>query len=537
MRTPILCLFCGALAAQTPVKMDALCSVEGKVVSVAGKPLPDAKLKLLPAAPAAPPGAQATRVSFVTMTDESGQFAFAGIEPGAYTFSAELSGYLKAIYGARRSSPAGAPLSLAPGERKAGMEFRLQPQAVITGRVVQPDGGTDGDYRVSASRLVYVNGRRQLKTVAGGGMVNDLGEFRLSGLEPGRYYVVAMPFPTTTTVRDLSGNAPDPYQTTFYPSALDTRGAEFLDVAAGATLSGVDVVAIRSAAFGIRGRVVNGSGEELRDLSITRLPAGGMSAESTLTLILRPEARFEFGAVPRGRVSLVASGINPEGRALATRHVVEVDGPVENLELAINPPFSVQGRLRVEDGAIPPELKVSLATQDALTDVRLARSTGVGADGGFTFPDVNADRYFVSATGLPDGYFVKSIRLGKVNVREDGAEFTQKLEQPLEIVLSAKAATIRGSVTGAGAGVTIALVPQNKKLREQPEFYRTALTDRSGKFTLANLPLGEYKVFAWEDVESGAWMDPDFLKPLEEQGTAITMREGVVADLELKAIP
>ena len=140
-------------------------------------------------------------------------------------------------------------------------------------------------------------------------------------------------------------------------------------------------------------------------------------------------------------------------------------------------------------------------------------------------------------TGLPEGYYVKSIQLGKGDVLEDGVEFTQEPEQPLLIVLSAKAATIRGSVTGAGAGVTIALVPQNNKLLERPEFYRTALTDQRGRFTLANLPPGEYKVFAWGDVENGAWMDPDFLKPVEEQGMPITMREGAAADLELKAIP
>ena len=62
MKTLTLCLFCGALAAQiTPVKKEALCSVEGSVVSAAGKPLSDAKLKLMPPAPAGV--AQAARVS------------------------------------------------------------------------------------------------------------------------------------------------------------------------------------------------------------------------------------------------------------------------------------------------------------------------------------------------------------------------------------------------------------------------------------------------------------------------------------------
>ena len=50
MRTPILCLFCAALAAQNAaVNPPGLCSLEGKVVSDAtGAPIADAKLKLLP---------------------------------------------------------------------------------------------------------------------------------------------------------------------------------------------------------------------------------------------------------------------------------------------------------------------------------------------------------------------------------------------------------------------------------------------------------------------------------------------------------
>ncbi len=537
MRTSILCLFCVALAAQNAaVNPPGLCSLEGKVVNDAtGAPIADAKLKLQP--PASPGAAQAPRVSFVTMTDETGSFAFAGIGPGAYTFSAERAGYLKGVHGARRSSPAGAPLNLAAGETRTGIVFRLKPQGVITGRVMQPDGEPGGDFMVSAARVAYVNGRKQLNRVpasGGVGVPNDLGEFRLSGLEPGRYYVLAMPFPSGT-VRDLSGKKPEPFQTTYYRSTLDPEAAEVLDVAAGATVSGVEIRPIQGAAFAVRGRVVNRSGEELRDLMINRPPAGG---EAGLSIVLRPDGQFAMGAVPRGRLVLAAEGINPEGRAVATRRVVEVDGPVEDLEVAIQPPFPVQGRLRVDGGAPPPGLKVSLEMQDDVAaDIRLRRSADVSGDGGFTLPDIHADRYFVTVPGLPEGYYVKSIRLGKEDLLEDGVEFTRKPEDSLEVVVSGKAAAIHGSVTDAGAGVTIALVPQGEKRRSRPQFYRTTLTDPRGRFTLASLPPGEYQLFAWEDVENGAWMDPGFLKPVEVQGKPITLREGAVEDVELKAIP
>ena len=39
-----------------------------------------------------------------------------------------------------------------------------------------------------------------------------------------------------------------------------------------------------------------------------------------------------------------------------------------------------------------------------------------------------------------------------------------------------------------------------------------------------DLTPGEYKVYAWEDVEMGAYMDPDFMKPIESKGEGLTLR-------------
>ena len=43
----------------------------------------------------------------------------------------------------------------------------------------------------------------------------------------------------------------------------------------------------------------------------------------------------------------------------------------------------------------------------------------------------------------------------------------------------------------------------------------------AGGFTFKSLTPGEYRVYAWEEAEYGAWMDPDFMKPLESRGEAV----------------
>ena len=37
---------------------------------------------------------------------------------------------------------------------------------------------------------------------------------------------------------------------------------------------------------------------------------------------------------------------------------------------------------------------------------------------------------------------------------------------------------------------------------------------------------GDYTLLAWENVESGAWMDPDFLYKFESQGVKVSLSEG-----------
>ncbi len=83
--------------------------------------------------------------------------------------------------------------------------------------------------------------------------------------------------------------------------------------------------------------------------------------------------------------------------------------------------------------------------------------------------------------------------------------------------------------------MTVVLVPMGKR-RENPYFYRTTLTDALGKFSLQGVPPGEYRIFAWDDVDSGAWQDPEFLAVYEERGTRVTVVEGAILATDVKLI-
>lgn len=88
-----------------------------------------------------------------------------------------------------------------------------------------------------------------------------------------------------------------------------------------------------------------------------------------------------------------------------------------------------------------------------------------------------------------------------------------------------QASTPGGEKNEPAPGPTIVLVPKEPARREIPLYYPQAVTDQFGQFALKSILPGEYKAYAWEDVESSAWMDPEFMAPLADKGSPVSVSE------------
>ena len=73
----------------------------------------------------------------------------------------------------------------------------MTPSGAITGRIFDRDGDPMGATVVQAYVASYRDGKRVLQIVQST-YSNDLGEYRLFGLRPGRYYLSAAPASATT---------------------------------------------------------------------------------------------------------------------------------------------------------------------------------------------------------------------------------------------------------------------------------------------------------------------------------------------------
>jgi hypothetical protein len=525
MRALAIVLFCAAAAAQSP------CGVEGTVRNgVTGEPVVNATLKL-----------RRGTSTFVTETDSKGQYAFAGIEPGSYTLSASRLGFLDVNYGARKSLGPGLPFALEAGKTLAGVDFRLTPAAAISGVVRKADGDPLVNGTVVASRQGYVNGRKGLISV-GNSNTDDLGAYRIYGLPPGKYVVSA-------ELRGLSSGpesldpAPASLLKTYYPSTPDAQRADPLDVQPGKTATGINLTMASAPVSRTPGKIENISevARDTRYMSVVVFQEGSTALAQTqvdlrtgefqLPAGLRPGKYWLFYTAERGGAT------NPE-----YHQIVEYGGG--SLTLAFKPGVTLSASVRLEPGAAPAALqrtRVSLSPREmpALTMVMLG--SFVGADGRLSIANIPPGVYDLNVDGAPAGMYVRSARIGDSDALAQPLDFTKGAPGALEITLGTNTGTVQGSVKDAGGaasvGVRAALVPQEPWRQGKRESYKVATTDASGKFTMTAVPPGEYKLYAWEEVDETAWLDPDFLKPLQQNATPVTVRESATETAEVRVIP
>ena len=108
-----------------------------------------------------------------------------------------------------------------------------------------------------------------------------------------------------------------------------------------------------------------------------------------------------------------------------------------------------------------------------------------------------------------------------------GVRLERPPASPLEIVIGTNPGSLDGSVSNAtqaaAAGVTVVVLPD---VRGRNNLFRTTTTDSAGRFHIDRIPPGDYKAFAWEDVNDGAWQNPEFMSANENRGTPVRIAEG-----------
>jgi len=133
--------------------------------------------------------------------------------------------------------------------------------------------------------------------------------------------------------------------------------------------------------------------------------------------------------------------------------------------------------------------------------------------------------------------YVKSARFGSI----DALNPPFRIDGPgqFDIVIGLNSGTVDATVLDNKQKPvdhsTVVLVPDPPS-RQRFDLYYAAETDESGLARFVSVAPGDYKVFAWDDVPSDAWQDPDFIRGYEAQGESIHVNEGSTQNLQLRLI-
>lgn len=551
MKYLFACLCPWLLLSQPPVPRPApaakqyqpgeLCTLEGVVRHAGtGAPVRKATITVISADPRG--GAIQPAISG---TNAEGIFSMKGLEPGQYRLMVQKPGFVRTEYGASRTRRQGATLTLEKGQSMKGVEVKLTPHSVITGRITDEDGDPVMGAMVMISKYNFWQGKKQLGP-AGQAMTNDLGEYRLFGVAPGRYYL-------SSQSRNIMGNwgvdrsanreADQDDVATYYPGTNEIQSALQIEVPPSGAVEGMDIRLRRMPTFRIRGQVSGVDAGVNRGGMIALVKKGEPDSftgfDRHMSNWRGPDGGFELRGVRPGSYLVRALYFEPPTTQLSGTYAVEVtDADVEGIRILLAPGVEVSGVVRLEgEGQLnTADLTVSLESRTNRFMMGGNASARV-KDGAFSMPNIGLDHYDVHVRGAPQECYLKSMRLADTDVLEHGLDLKAQISG-LEIVLRSGAPQLEGDVAddkgNALSGAAVILRPKSGRI--DPLLMKNVTSDQNGHFRITGIVPGEYQLLAFDGVDMAEALDPDLFREHVNRAETVKLEENAKQSRQIKAV-
>ncbi len=508
--------------------------VEGRTFnSVSGEPLRRVTLSLSPIDHTGTPRA--------AVSDSEGHFVFEGVDAGAYRLVAERAGFLRREYGAKKTESPGTPVVVTEANSATGLDLRLNPQGVIIGKVVDEEGEAVPHVDVTAFRRAGF-GRAQRLAKVDAVATNDVGDFRIAGLDPGVYFVAANGR-DAAPVAESNPQRLQPeevYVASFYPGAADAVGASPVRIDAGQEAFGIDIRLQKARVYRVRGRIAgNLPGVPVKGTEMRLLPRQGADATMDVAPLIAfssGDGAFEFRGVQSGSYQLTAVSTQGGARVLGRLPVEVTTAHVEGLRFEPSQGLLLTGSVHFESCSGPPLQGAAVILRAAASGLNLALSASISELGQFRLEGISSDEYRLDFLRLPEDCYIRSIQLNGQNAMGSALDLSQAQSMAkVEIALSGRAGTVEGKVRAEGqpAMANVFLEPESE--RAHPPFHsKQVLTGPDGQFRIRGVAPGRYLLFALPDEATfPSGLDPDLVESLRKSGARIEIEEGGHGSVEL----
>ena len=395
-------------------------SIIGTVIDFSTRqPVPHAELVLSGA------GKEAIPIGLVA--DAKGQFTFRDVADGEYLLQGSRAGYYSFRVKPDRRIKVAKDVAIDP------LTVELAPTGSISGAIRYEDGAPAAQASV---RAFLTGDLGVLETYSA--IADENGRYRIGGLFPGSYQVVASVPPAFSGLSAKPRRQPDltedgqprpisEFAAVWYKDSLSRASSSQVGVHAGEHVQGIDISLSAVPRVALRGRILSGAATVAPAAVNLRFYAAhqaGMTSETDRKIAIKelPDGRFEIPDLTAG--TYFARAETADSR-LQVNQSVEVGRTDTEVDLTLEAPLKVEGLLKFEDGSY-----VSNASTVELGDFKAQAEK----NGRFRFNGV--DRSYSYSIVLDDPQlYVKSAALNGARISSALFRFGRGVTAILELVV------------------------------------------------------------------------------------------------------
>jgi hypothetical protein len=231
----------------------------------------------------------------------------------------------------------------------------------------------------------------------------------------------------------------------------------------------------------------------------------------------------------------------------------DVNGqPIKGLTIRLQRGSKLTGRLRFDAAALAPpadltSTRVSLVIPPVMgytpAGIASSQSLVLGADGKFEFVGI-APGHYILQVALPasvaSGWWLRSALVGDRDVLDSGLDVVLGTDiSDAVLTMTDRHTELSGTLqTAAGLPATeyfVIVMPADPALRMKgSRRIKTTRPASDGRFSITDLPAGDYLLVALTDVEPNEWQQPEFLASIAGAGVRISIGEGEKKTQNLK---
>ena len=409
------------------------------------KPVPNALVQLqkLPAS--------RDNAPLLSRTDASGEFRFEKLPAGGYSLIVTADRYYPADATLNRPNGQGKRLDLVDAQQLDRVSLTLVPSSAIEGRTLDEFGDPAPGVSLMLTQLMQAAGRSRLMPMSSRVtyVTDDRGMFRIAGLAPGDYYLLALSGPFGTVGGSMLAQATDTragFAPTYFPGTANAVDAKPVHVAIGKDATGLTMALVPSRLFTVSGKVTDaGGGSPMGSLQMLQTQGGDVRAIIPANTTISASGAFTYRNVPQGSYVLQARSNRGFGMTLLTVG----DRDVTDVAITIQPPRTARGLVTFEGGTPPPKeaVQVYVRPVDFVS----------GPVGGNAPPRVKInDDWTFELPGLqsigvvfgqaPPNWQIRRVRVAGEDITDKAYDFRARDVTDLEIVLSDQWASVQATV-------------------------------------------------------------------------------------------